>query len=146
LRQSTLNFNKELLVGECGALLLANVTVPTLSHFTPNATVLSSAAVAATLAGGSLSWIAVRIYDQLRAKTFTRKSLAGDLGYFTPAAILFGFGVYDPVIYLLSHFLLLHEIGPWAAVMIAQLLAFLLFLVSLNAYRLSLFRLRGKML
>jgi hypothetical protein len=146
VQRSTLNFNRELLIGECGALALANVAVPVLSRFTPNPTVLSSAAVAATLIGGSLGWIGTRILDQVRARTFTARSMAGDIGYFTPAAIFFGFCVYDPVIYLLSHYLLLRGHGACTAVLAGQLLAFLLFLLSLNLYRFSLFRLRGKTL
>lgn len=146
MRQSTLDFNRELLAGECGALVLANVAVPAVAHFKAGATLLSSVAVAATLAGGSLSWIGARIYDQRRRKTFTAKSMVSDLGYFTPAALFFGFCVYDPVIYLLSHYLLLRGLGAWVAVVAGQVAAFSLFLLSLNAYRLSLFRLRGKAL
>jgi hypothetical protein len=134
------------MVGECGALVLANLSVPALSHFYHNATFLSSTAVAATLVGGSLSWIAARIYDQKRQKTFTTRSLAGDLGYFTPAAVFCGFCIYDPVIYQVSHHLLKRGSNAWVAVFAGQLLAFFLFAVALNLYRLSLFKLRGKTL
>jgi hypothetical protein len=146
VRPSTLNFNRELLIGECGALLLANGAVPTLAHFTSSATLLSSAAVAATLLGGSLGWIGARIYSQMRARTFTPRSLVGDLSYFTPAAIFFGFCVYDPALYLATHHLLIHGAGAWIAVAVGQLVAFFLFLVSLNLYRFSLLRLHGKAL
>ncbi len=143
MRQSTLTFNKEILLGECGALVLANVTAPVLSRFTRNATVISSAAVAATLVGGGLCWLAARIYDQTRERRFHAGTLARDITYFTPAAIVLGFCVYDPAIYLVSHHLLVRGQDAWFSVVVGQVAAFLLFLASLNAYRLVLLRLRG---
>jgi hypothetical protein len=143
---STLNFNRELLAGEVGALVLANVTAPAVSHFTRNATVISSTAVAATLVGGSLSWIAARIHDRRRARNFSVGALVGDLGYFTPAALCFGLGLYDPALFLISHDCLAHGAGAWLSVVAGQLAAFSLFLLALNAYRFSLFRFRGKAL
>jgi hypothetical protein len=122
------------------------VAVPVVSHFRADATLLSSVAVAATLAGGSLSWMAVRIFHQKRQRTLTAKRMANDISYFTPAALFFGFCVYDPAIYLLSHYLLVRAVGAWVAVMTGQLVAFSLFLLAMNLYRLFLFRLRGKAL
>jgi hypothetical protein len=146
MRQSTLHFNRELLIGECGALLLTNVTAPVAALYTRNAAVISSAAVAGTLAGGGLGWLAARIYDQYRAETLTAKGLASDLGYFTPAAIVLGLCIYDPVIYLTAHALLGRGTGVALAVGTGQLLAFSLFLLCLNLYRLALLRWRGKSL
>jgi hypothetical protein len=146
VRQSTLTFNREILLGECGALVLANVTAPVLSRFTRNATVISSAAVAATLIGGALCWLAARVYDQTREEKFRAGKLARDITYFTPAAIVLGFCVYDPAIYLVSHHLMVHGSNPWYSVVIGQVTAFLLFLGSLNLYRLALLRHRGMLL
>lgn len=143
MRKSTLTFNKEILLGECGALVLANVTAPVLSRITRNPAVISSAAVAATLVGGGLCWLAARVYDQTRERKFHAGTLARDITYFTPAAIMLGLCVYDPAIYLVSHHLLLRGQGAWYSVVVGQLVAFLLFLASLNAYRLLLLRLRG---
>jgi hypothetical protein len=144
--QSTYHFNREVLLGECGALVLANASAPIVYHFTRSPTVISSAAVAATLIGGALGWLGARIYDRVRDRTFTAKVLASDIGYFTPAAIILGFAVYDPSIYLASHYLLIHGAGDGASVFLGQLLAFVLFLAALNAYRLLLIRFRGKSL
>ena len=130
-------------MGECGALVLANITAPVLSRFTRNPTVISSAAVAATLAGGGLCWLAARIYDRTREEKFHAGRLARDITYFTPAALVLGFCVYDPAIYLVSHHLLVSGKGAWVSVVIGQVTAFLLFLSSLNVYRLALLRLKG---
>jgi hypothetical protein len=146
MRQSAYHFNREVLLGECGALVLANASAPVVYHFTRNPAVISSAAVAATLLGGGLGWLAARVYDRARDRTLTARELASDIGYFTPAAIILGFAVYDPCIYLTSHYLLIHGAGDAASVFLGQILAFLLFLAALNAYRLLLIRYRGKSL
>jgi hypothetical protein len=144
--QSTYHFNREILLGECGALVLANGSAPIVYHFTRNADLISSAAVAATLLGGALCWLAARVYDRVKDRTFTAKELASDIGYFTPAAIVLGFAVYDPSIFLASHYLLIHGAGDGVSVLVGQLVAFALFLASLNIYRLLLIRFRGKAL
>jgi hypothetical protein len=116
------------------------------SRFTQNAAVISSAAVAGTLIGGGLGWLATRIYDQVRDKTYSVKAMASDVAYFTPAAIILGLCIYDPAIYLVSHHLLVMGTGVRVSVVVGQLVAFVLFLLSLNIYRLSLFMVRGKSL
>jgi len=146
VHQSTLNFNKELLLGECGALLVANFGAVAVSHYTHRAGVISASAVVGTLLGGTLFWLGARIWDQVRAKSFHARGLASDIGYFTPGAIVLGFLVYDPAIYLTSHhFLLLGGQVGWAVVG-GQILAFGLFLISMNLYRAVLLKVRGKRL
>jgi hypothetical protein len=144
--RSTLAFNRELLFGECGALLLANPAASIVSRYTRSADVISYAAVAGTLAGGSLFWLAARIYDSTRDKRLDAKLLASDIGYFTPAAIVFGFLVYDPSIYLATHHMLRDGDSVVPSVFIAQIVAFLLFLLCMNLYRSLLLRIRGKRL
>lgn len=146
MRQSTLNFNREILVGECGALVLANVAAPVVARFTTSATLISAAAVVGTLVGGGLTWVAARIYDQVKQKTFAARTLVSDIGYFTPAAIVFGFCVYDPAIYLISHELLTRGFAVGFSVIVGQVAAFSLFLLCLNAYRQALLTIRGKSL
>jgi hypothetical protein len=144
VRQSTLNFNREILAGECGALVLANIAAPVCGHFTKNAAVISGVAVAATLVGGGLTWLAARIYDRKKQNTYNAQAIASDIGWFTPGAIVLGLGVYDPAIYLISHFLLVRGTAVWISVGVGQLVAFALFLLALNGYRHLLLRFRGK--
>jgi hypothetical protein len=146
MRQSTLNFNKEILIGECGALIAANPTAYAVSRFTRNTSVISWSAVAGTLVGGALFWLLARIYDKVREKRFDAKVLASDIGYFTPAAVLLGFLVYDPSIYLTSHHLLKQGDKVVDSVLVGQLVAFALFLLCMNLYRLVLLRFQLKSL
>jgi len=144
VRQSTLIFNREILVGECGALVLASIAAPVVSHFTVNSAVISATAVAATLVGGGLSWLAARIYDRKKQKTFNAQAIVSDIGYFSPGAVILGLGVYDPAIYLLTQHLLMRGVRVGVAVIIGQAVAFALFLLALNAYRFLLLKVRGK--
>jgi hypothetical protein len=146
MQQSTLAFNRELIIGECGALLLVNPVASLTARITSNPSVISGSAVAGTLAGGALFWLAARIYDTSRSQGFSAKRLASDIGYFTPAAVLLGFVVYDPAIYLISRHLLKSGDTVTPAVFVAQAAAFLLFLASMNLYRILLLRLKGKQL
>jgi hypothetical protein len=146
MQKSTLDFNREILFGECGALLAANPTAVLVSHFTKNAAIISSSAVAGTLIGGALFWLGARVYDKAREKRFDAKSLASDIGYFTPAAIVLGFLVYDPSIYFTSHHLLREGDRVEFSVIMGQVVAFALFLMCMNVYRVLLLRVRGKIL
>jgi hypothetical protein len=64
--------------------------------------------------------------------------LARDISYFTPVAAVLGFAVYDPAIFLTSHFLLTRGAGIVLSVAGAEITAFSLFLASMNGYRLIL--------
>jgi hypothetical protein len=146
MQKSTLDFNREILFGECGALVMANPMAALAAHFTRNTAIISSAAVAGTLIGGATFWLVARIYDHVREKRFSTKLLATDVGYFTPAAVVFGFLVYDPSIYLTSHHLLRSGARVDFSVIVGQAVAFILFLACMNVYRLLLLRVRGKSL
>lgn len=146
MQKSTLDFNREILFGECGALLAANPTAWVVSRFTSNPSLISGSAVAGTLMGGALFWLVARIYDKTRRSAFDRKALASDIGYFTPAAIILGFVVYDPSIYLTSDHMLKRGDKVLSSVLAGQAVAFVLFLACMNVYRLLLLRFRGKAL
>jgi hypothetical protein len=143
---STLDFNRELIFGEVGALLCANPVASLVARFTPSPGVISGAAVAGTLAGGGLFWLGARVYDQCRDRTLDRRALAADIAYFTPAALVLGFAVYDPAIYLTSRHLLRAGDRVFPSVLLAQAVAFVLFLGCMNVYRLLLLRVVGRRL
>ncbi len=144
--KSTIHFNREILIGEVGALILANVSAPVVGRFSHDATVIAWAAVGATMVGGGLFWLGARIYDQVRGKTFTAPALASDVAYFTPGALLLGLGVYDPLIFVVARRLVLGGSPARVAVAVGQVTAFAVFLACLNLYRLVLLRFRGKAL
>ena len=140
------DFNRELVVGEFGALGVANLTALVAARYTQSAAVISAAAIPGTLLGGSLFWLTARVYDQVTGQRFAAKRLASDIAWFTPAAIVLGLAVYDPAIFLISRRLLQQGGRVGVSVAIGQTLAFLLFLGAMNAYRSLLRKAAGKCL
>jgi hypothetical protein len=133
--QTALAFNKQIIIGEIGSLIVANAAALAASRFSSHPAVISGSAVAGTLVGGTLAWIPTRISDQLAARKFSWRRMAGDIGYFTPAALTLGFLVYEPSLYFTAHFLLGRGGAVEGAVVPAQLIAFALFLGGMNLYR-----------
>jgi hypothetical protein len=140
---SWFDFNKELVCGECGALVAANGSAWLAARFTPSPSWISGTAVVGTLAGGSLFWLAARIYDRSRGRRYAKGELASDLGYFTPAAIGLGLAVYDPLLYATSRYLLCQDARVLWAVTAGQGVAFSWFAAAMNLYRLGLRRFSG---
>lgn len=141
-----LNFNKEIIFGECGAFVGANVVALLSSKFISNPMVISIMAVAGTLIGGALFWLGARIYDKNKIGKFKKESLASDIYYFTPAALLFSLIIYDPILYFVSNTLLNQSVSVESSVITGQLIAFCLFLLAMNIYRVILFKIQGKQL
>ncbi|MDE1874619.1 MAG: hypothetical protein KGI79_01645 [Patescibacteria group bacterium] len=135
MHKSFVDFNKEIIFGELGALIMANLLAYISSHFTSNDSAIAVWAVVGTLLGGSIFWLAARIYDKFRDYRSKPADLAKDISYFTPAAIVLGFLIYDPSIYFVSRYLLRQ--GHWVetSVIVGQAIAFSLFLFCMNVYR-----------
>jgi len=139
MHPSVYNFNKEILFGESGALILANVTAPIVAHFTQNNNIISVSALLSTLIGGSLFWLTTRIYHHKKKDSdFKVSKIKSDISYFTPAAFIFGLVVYDPAIYFISNYLLNSHYTVGISVITGQVIAFSLFLICMNLYRLFL--------
>ena len=143
-KPSLIDFNREIIFGEFGSLLAAYAAAFTAAHFTRRATIISASVVAGTLIGGTLFWLAARISNQRVHSKWSATVLASDIGFFTPAAIALGFLVYDPAIFFASRSLLIRHSPVAVAVIVAQVIAFSLFLASMNAYRLILAKTLGK--
>jgi len=131
-------FNQEIIFGEIGALVGAYVAGLTAAHLTRSAALISASLIPGTLLGGSIFWLTARIAHQRARRTWSVGMLARDLGYFTPAAMVLGFAVYDPAIFLASHFLLVRGARVALSVAAGQVTAFSLFLAGMNGYRLIL--------
>ena len=145
-RKSTLNFNKEIVVGEIGALIGAPLLSFIVSRVTSHPRDVSIAAVLGAAIGACSSWLAMRIRDRGKERNFSARTLAHDIAYFTPAALLLTVTVYYPTLYVLSGDLLHVEHRVVSSVIISQLAAFLLFLLLINVYRYLLAKIVGKVL
>ena len=137
-RPTAWEFNKEIIFGEIGSLLGAYLVALIAAHLTRSATLISALLIPGTLLGGTIFWLAARIAHQRKRQNWSVGVLARDIGYFTPVAAGLGLAVYDPAIFLASHFLLVRGAGVVVSVAGGEIAAFSLFLASMNGYRLLL--------
>jgi hypothetical protein len=144
ISKETLNFNKEILFGEIGALVGTQTGGYISSKFTDSSTLISYSVVAGALVFASLFWLAMRIYDKSKKEKYSEDKFVHDLKYFTPASAFLTFGIYYPVLFFVTkHFLENGRIVEFSAI-ISQTLAFAFFLVGINVYRNILFNKFGK--
>ena len=139
------DFNKEILFGEVGALISAPAVSYFASMITKDYNVISLSAVIGAIIGASIFWIAMRIYDKRRNK-MPLENVAKDIAYFTPAAFLISLILYYPTLFLVSHYLLVEGVRVLYSVISSQVIAFLSFLIGVNAYRYVLAYRFGKVL
>jgi len=142
------NFNKEIIFGEVGALIGAQITSYIVSEFTTIASTISKAAVIGSIIGASIFWVSARIYDKRKSsKTgFSKKKFVEDIAYFTPVAFLLTSLIYYPSLYYLSEYLIENFGKVSIPVFFSQLGAFILLLAALNLYKYLLFKFTGKQL
>jgi len=135
IKKSTLDFNKEILFGEIGALIGAPFISFLVSRFTKTIALISASAVIGALIGGSVFWLFMRIYDEEKKHIFSMHHLEKDILYFTPAAFLSGLLVYQPILFFLSDYFLSKGEIVVLSVLASQVLAFSFFLTLMNIYR-----------
>jgi hypothetical protein len=139
LSKRFVDFNKQLLFGEIGALMGTPLFPLITSHVTDDPTIISFSAVAGGLVAGSVFWLVVKVYDERKRGLLSVRYLAGQMAWFSPAAFILGLMVYQPTLFLVSRHLI--KSGAWVvlAVVASQILAFALFLVAMNLYRLVIY-------
>lgn len=140
------DFNKEIFFGELGALICIPLFSELMAQFTSRATFISFSAILGALIGGSTFWLAMRVYDKERKRKYSLGGLVEDIAYFTPAAFVLGLIIYQPVLFFVSHHLLVLGDKVLFSVLVSQASAFLLFLISINVYRSLLYKFVGEKL
>lgn len=144
IRQSTIDFNKELLFGEIGAVVGAQVFSLAASLKFTSAGILSFTSVLGAIIGAALFFLSARIYYKKINKQFSTKKLEEDLLYFTPVAFILTLLVYYPSLYFINKYFLASNIEIILSTFISQASAFFLFLAAINIYRYLLIKLAGK--
>lgn len=149
ISKEAINFNKQILMGEIGAIIGAQTFSHLSSEVFHSLTRISIAAVIGSMVGSSL-WMFTRAYDMASHKKFSYKELAEDIALFTPVAFLLSCLIYYPLLFFLSKSLLMHHFLDHSiilsSVFISQLIAFLVLLIALNLYRIFLFKKTGRRL
>ena len=136
--QSLWFFNKEILLGEVGAIIGAQIASFCSFIFKLDHHVTSMLTVAGSLAGSLIGYTGTRIYHQKKMKTLSIEKFTKDVIFYSPAAFILTITVYYPTLYFLDSFFLDKAIHAMISAFIAQFSAFFLFLICINIYRLIL--------
>jgi hypothetical protein len=137
-RGNAKEFNKELIFSEMGAIVCAPLVSWIVSQITKTPSTISASAVIGATAGAGIIWISTRMYHKRKRGDASLKSLAADMAYFTPVALLLTLLIYYPILYFASKHFLEGAHGVFASVILSQLAAYILFMISINCYRLIL--------
>lgn len=134
LNKRALDFNKEVIIGEIGALLGASLfgfigSLIFTGSFVPTATVIGS------IFGGCVSWLTARIYDEKKYRRFSVKKFTKDVSFYTPVAFLISILVAYPTVLFVTKFLLSKEHISYLSSFIGELSGFIVFLILINTYR-----------
>ena len=135
LSRRAVDFNKEILIGEIGALVGAPLfgIIGSLIRSRPD--IISTFTVAGSIIGGFVSWFITRLYDEKKEKDFSAKKLAKKLSLYTPAAFLVSILVGYPVVFLVTHALSVREHITAFSSLMGELSGFVIFLILINLYR-----------
>jgi len=142
--QRFIDYNKQLFFGEIGALAGTPVFPFVTSRLTRDPSIISFSAVTGALVGGSVFWLVVKVYDERRHGGHSWRHLAGQVAWFSPAALLISLLVYQPTLFLAARALIVGGTLVVLAALASQLLAFALYLAAMNIYRLALHQMTGR--
>ena len=137
------DYNKQLLIGEIGALVGTPLFPFLGSYLTDDPGILSFLAVVGGLVAGSAFWLVVKIHDEKKQGSHSLGRLVGQIAWFSPAAFVIGLMVYQPTLFLVARWMIRSGAVVVVAVLASQALAFALFLAAMNLYRLVVQRLAG---
>jgi hypothetical protein len=141
------SFNKEILFGELGSLFAAPTISSLISQVSSNVKIISLSAVFGAIIGASLFWLIMRIYDRKKRDELTMAGMTNDFIYLTPGASMLTLLVYYPTLYSLSYNNIISgRYGVAISVIISQVIAFSMFLIAINIYRIVLKKFFNKML
>ena len=135
LDSRTIDFNKEILFGEVGALVGA-VLLGLIAYFIhKNPNIVSILTLIGSVAGGSLLWWIARIHDEKKRNEFSIKKLGRDLSLYTPVAILIALLISYPTIFWVTHAISAKIRFDFLGSFAGELSGFILFLILMNGYR-----------
>lgn len=135
MKQSTFEFNKEMIFAEFGAFLGAPLLPLIITLFTSDTIVLSLSTLLGAQIGATIVWLIMRTYHQKRRKTFTLRKMSKDILYFTPVASIIAILTYYPVLFYLTHYFLSNGTNIVLSALPSQIIAFTIFLAAMNVYR-----------
>jgi hypothetical protein len=138
-RGKFLDFNKEIISGEIGSILGSAFGAYLSFLISKNASLIPAFSVAGSLIGNTSFFLSSKIYHKIKRKEFSIKGLFHDLEYYTPAAAPISIFIGYPALYLITRFFSQNGLSPFYSGAFGAILAFMIFLIIINIYRLILF-------
>ncbi len=135
ISKSFINFNKEILSGELGAFLGAQTMGLVIKHINLNKSQISFLVVLGAILGSALFYLPMRIFHQKKKDNFSVTNFSKDIVLYSMAAILLTVSVYYPTLFFLERYLLRFVKEVNLSILLAQTIAFLMFLIFINIYR-----------
>jgi hypothetical protein len=146
ITKEAIDFNKEILFGELGAVVGTQSFGYAASKLTPSVNVISYSVVIGAIIVASLFWFLMRIYDRKIRRSYSDKKIIEDIAYFTPASAALTILFYYPTLFLITKHLLENSTKVYYSAILAQIIAFSIFIVGINIYRKILIKYYGKTL
>lgn len=135
ITKETINFNKEILFGELGAIVGIQIFGNLFYKFNVSPDLLSYLIVLGAIIGASLFWFAMRLYDKTRKQKYSEKGIIEDISYFAPGSFILTVLFYYPPLFFVTRYLIEKNKLIEYITTIPQILAFILFLIAINIYR-----------
>ncbi len=138
LNKRVIDFNKEILIGEIGAILGAPIFGFLGSLIFTNSKFISFATLFGSILGGSISWLVARIYDEKKSKRFSVGKFAREVTFFTPVAFLISISASYPTVLFVTNSVFLRSHISFLSSLVGEICGFSIFLLLINSYRIVL--------
>lgn len=146
LNRRIIDFNKEILIGEIGALIGSPLFGFIGSQIGKDPVFISFFTLFGSVLGGSISWLITRIYDEKKYGDIKIKRISKDISVFTPVAFLISILVSYPTIFFVTHYWLLKRHVSYLSSFIGEVSGFCIFLILINIYRVIMNRYFNKLI
>ena len=146
ITKETINFNKEILFGELGAIVGIQISNLLFYKLDLSVNLLSYIILIGAVVGASLFWFLMRLYDKTRKEKYSEKKIVEDISYFAPASFILTSIFYYPTLFFVTRYLIEKNSLARYITTIPQIIAFCLFLTGINIYRKILIKYYNKVL
>jgi len=135
ITKETINFNKEILFGEIGAIVGIQIFSHIFYKLELSANIISYLVVVGAIVGASLFWFIMRLYDKTRKNIYSEKNIVEDISYIVPASFILTIIFYYPTLFFMTKYLIEHNKLIDYIATVPQIVAFALYLIAINIYR-----------
>lgn len=146
ITKETINFNKEILFGEVGAIVGIQIFSRIFYRLDISVNLISYLIIIGAIIGSSVFWFVMRVYDKTRKNKYSERKIIEDISYIVPAAFILTLIFYYPTLFFVTKYLIEHNKLIDYIATFPQIIAFGLYLIAINIYRKTLIKYYNKIL